>query len=339
VWFTPKPRNQDSQGLMDCDTVYFRCHDMLPPEAFMTYPPDSWPSPANQPPQGGTPGYGGYPSPPNQPNQPSYGGGGGQTSYGQPPTAPQSGAGYGTPGPAYSPYPPAQPTYGAQPGYQQTPWAVPEPPKKSSAGLVVTIIVIAVLLIGGGVGAALYLSNNKTNGTPTANGTTQGAPTTPPATTPPAPTGDASFNAPPSIGTLGLAADQSTATTLKNQLKSSGITDPFAVAYEDQGNAARRVVLWGGTGADFGGGDQERIDAFFKSGNAEFTGQTVSNRAPVDTGSAGGTAECETVNGGAEIAFCVWVGPKALLGLIFGGYTRATSDALTATVLSAVVHY
>jgi len=331
----------------------------------MTYPPDSWPSPANQPPQGGTPGYGGYPSSPNQPPyQPPYGG---QPSYGQPPSyggnqpsyggneptqpiygsppssAPQSGAGYGTrPGPTYNPYPPTQPTYGPQPGYQQpgypqTPWSVPEPPKKSSTGLIVTIVIVVVLLLGGGIGAALYL-NNKPTGTPTASGTTPPATTPPPTTTPPAPS-EATFNAPATIGSLGKASDQSTANSLRTELQSSGITDPFAVAYEDKNNSARRVVLWGGTGTDFDGPDQTRIDAFFTSGNKEFTGQTVSNRAPVQTGAAGGKAECETVNGGAEVAFCVWVGPKALLGLIFGGYTRSASDALTATVLSAVVKY
>jgi serine/threonine protein kinase len=167
------------------------------------------------------------------------------------------------------------------------------------------------------------------------------APTSEPAdlTQIPANSGSANLSMPNTIGDLTWASDQSTANTLRDQLSSSGISNPYAIAYQDQYESSRKVVLWGGTGSDFAGDDQVRRDAFFRSGNAEFTGETVSNRAPVPTGAAGGSAECETVTGSSSLAFCVWVGNNALLGLIFQGYSRSDSDALAPTVLSAVVSY
>jgi hypothetical protein len=259
---------------------------------------------------------------------PTYGAPG--QGYSNPPTLPDMGQ-----TPAYG-----QPSFGGypapgQPGGQY-PYSAPTPPKKSNTPLIIAIIVVLVLLGGGGAAAAILLSKNKP--TPTA-GATSAPPNGQNPTTAPPTAGPASFSMPATIGTLGKASDQSTADTLRNQLSSSGIDNPYAIAYQDTNQSDRKVVLWGGTGSDFGGDDQARIDAFFKSGNAEFTGETVTNRAPVGTGAANGTAECETVTGSQSLAFCVWVGNDALLGLIFGGYSRAESDALVATVLSAVVSY
>jgi hypothetical protein len=247
-----------------------------------------------------------------------------------PPTLPDVGQtpAYGQPAPGYGGYPPP-----SQPG--GAPYGAPTPPKKSNTPLIIAIVVVLVLLGGGGAATAILLTKNKP--APVAGSTS--APPTDQATTPPASDGPASFSTPATIGTLAKASDQSTADTLRDQLSSSGIGNPYAIAYQDQSQSARKVVLWGGTGSDFGGDDQPRIDAFFKSGNAEFTGETVSNRSPVATGDAKGTAECETVTGSSSLAFCVWVGNDALLGLIFQGYSRAQSDALAATVLSAVVSY
>jgi hypothetical protein len=251
-----------------------------------------------------------------------------------PPTRPDLGqpTAYGQPTQGYGGYPaPEPPGY----GYQQY-GAPPAPPKKSNPALIIAIVVVLVLLGGGGAAAAILLTKNKPN--PVA-GSTSGPPNSSGATTPPANSGPASLSMPTTIGTLTKASDQSTADTLRTQLSSSGISNPYAIAYQDKSQSSRRVVVWGGTGSDFAGDDQVRRDAFFRSGNAEFTGETVSNRAPVPTGAARGSAECETVTGNSSLAFCVWVGNDALLGLIFQGYSRSDSDALAATVLSAVVSY
>jgi hypothetical protein len=123
---------------------------------------------------------------------------------------------------------------------------------------------------------------------------------------------------------------------MSKALTSAGLESPFAAVYEDSKNPARRVVIWGGTGAAFNeGGAQRQIDSFFSSAGSQLGG---AKPATVDPGATGGKAECAKSGGsGIKVSICAWVGTDALLGFIFNGVEPDAAGAQMRAILPSIV--
>jgi hypothetical protein len=262
-----------------------------------------------------------YAPQPQQPNQPYSG----QPYYPQqsPQYPPQ-------PGPQQDPYagdPYAQQQGYPQPGYgQQLPGGYPPPPpvKKRRTGLIVSVVVavFALAACSGIVALALKFGSDDKTASPGATSTTASAKVT--------------LKAPETIGTLKKSSDQGPASALNSQLSKAGLDNPFAAVYQDTKNPARRVIVWGGTGAVFNaGGAQTQLDSFFASAGGQLGG---AKPAAVDAGSIGGKAECAKSGlSGAKISICAWVGTDALLGFLFNGIEPDAAAAQMRTVLPSIV--
>src|SRR6266508_7034625 len=104
--------------------------------------------------------------------------------------------------------------------------------------------------------------------------------------------------------------DQSQVAPMRDQMRTAGMDDPYAVIYEDTANAGRTAIVWGGTGKAFGIGSAERqLDAFFSSAGKNLGGGSLGEGVSTDPGAVGGKAECVKVSGlGVTMTMCAWAG-------------------------------
>jgi hypothetical protein len=146
------------------------------------------------------------------------------------------------------------------------------------------------------------------------------------------------FAAPNTIGSLKKSTDQAKADGLRGSLRSAGLTDPFAAAYEDGTTPTRTVLVWGGFGKAFGTDPQKELDSFFASAVKGLDGATIGSRADVSTGAVGGKMECAKIDGlGIMVTVCAWAGNNAVLGIMATGLDQTKGTAQAQAVLPNVV--
>jgi hypothetical protein len=146
------------------------------------------------------------------------------------------------------------------------------------------------------------------------------------------------LNTPDRIGNLRKMGDQSQVAPMRDQMRSAGMDDPYAVMYEDTTSPGRTAIVWGGTGKAFGGSGEQQLNAFFGSAGRNLGGGSLGERVAADPGPTGGKAECAKVSGlGVTMTMCAWAGPQALLGFIFTGLTPDKSGPQLRAMLSAIV--
>lgn len=274
---------------------------------------------APQPQQPNQP-YSGQPYYPQQ--QPQYPEQPGAQQYGQPYGGQSYGDPYAAPQQAYQ-----QPAYG-QPAYGQPApagYPPPQPPvKKRRTGLIVGVVVAVVALLACSGIAVLAIKLGSDNKTTSSGGTSKTDTTK-----------SFKLTAPATIGTLKKSSDQSQAQKMSSALTNAGLENPFAAVYQDTKNETHRVVIWGGTGAIFNaGGEQKQLDGFFSSLGSQLDG---TKPAAADPGPIGGKAECAKSGlSGLKVSVCAWVGTGALLGFIFNGVEPGAAATQMRAILPSI---
>jgi hypothetical protein len=199
---------------------------------------------------------------------------------------------------------------------------------------VAAIVIGAIVVISGAIAAIVFVDRDQV--VPLAGGGT-GVPSAPaPATTttPAEPSPTSRFTQPDSIGPFSRSSDQSAANAVIQAFPRS-IQDAFAVVYDETSDSSQHLLVAGGT--TFVPDPASGMNEIFAGVLSTQPGAKVSDRRAADSGSLGGTAQCETLTGSSgAIVYCVWIGDGEFIEMAFININRVTADPLVPTVLEAV---
>lgn len=140
---------------------------------------------------------------------------------------------------------------------------------------------------------------------------------------------------PAQIASLKKAADQSAAKFLLSGMQAAVRKKIRAVSYQDGSSSSRKVLVFGGLGLPVPPGDDaSKLKQMLSSFTS--TSAKIGNPTSVESGSAGGKAECAALPT-AKAYNCGWINGKAALVMTFQGFDQHSAQTLVPQILSAMV--
>jgi hypothetical protein len=137
---------------------------------------------------------------------------------------------------------------------------------------------------------------------------------------------------PAKIASLKKVADNAAEDFKDTGVPNSVIKNLHSVLYQDSTNDQRQVTVRGGLGLPLPTDEgSDKVKALFTEWDNGASGRPTTTAA---TGSAGGSAECATVDSNQ---WCGWVNGKIALAINFENYKKKQALALMPQILTAMV--